>query len=153
VTVSDTDMSHMTSQLTSSYFAAMKYMPYSLFSSELIFCRALLFLNLAAAAALPIDPSGTHRQPRPLEPGSHPPPIDIMNIPHVRIKDLIGMVFLAGAFVTVAVGLATGPMLLYNLKATRDKKRWDNVVDSRNYAVESLHDAGDEIRYPEPVLI
>ena len=63
------------------------------------------------------------------------------------------MVFQAGAFAVVAVGLATGPMLFYNLKATQQKKMWSKMVDSRNYTVESFRDAGDELRYSVPVPI
>ena len=111
------------------------------------FCRAFLLLNLTAAGALPLAPPGSRLPP---EPSSRPPHLahrDIVGTPHNRIKDFLGVVLLAGAFSVAAVGLATAPMLLYNLKATREQKTWSEVVDSRNYAAESFYTAGDQVRY------
>ena len=86
-------------------------------------------MNLAAAAALPLAPPGSLPPPKP---PSRPPHLvhrDIVGTPHKRIKDFVDAVLLAGAFAVAAVGLATAPMLLYNLKMTRQQKMWSEVVD------------------------
>ena len=63
----------------------MKYMLYMLFSSELIFCRALLLLNFEAAAALPIGPSGSQLPPPSRPP---PPPTHLFSTTQKDIKDI-----------------------------------------------------------------
>ena len=131
----------------------MKYVPYLLFSLKLIFCRALLLLNLATAAALPIDPPDSHWEPPPRLPSRPPPLVEsgIVGIPQRHIDDFVGAVLWAGAFAVVAAGLTAAPMLLYN--ATQDKEMQSRLVATVNYALDGLYSVGDKARYSAPVGI
>jgi len=119
----------------------MKYMPYSLFYSLLIFCRELLLLNLATAAALPVQPPWPgHDQPAP-QPRTRPPPLaesDIFGTPEKHVKDF-------GVAVLLGTAIAGAGMFIH--KVAQGKKIQNSLVATTNYAVDGLHGVRVQARY------